>query len=149
MTLRSPRERLLQTFCFEAGGLLLVTPAYAVLTGSTQGEGLVVIAALALAVMIWSPIHNSLWDWVEHRRTGRVASDRPQVQRIVHALSHEATTVVVTLPLLMLLGGHDFWTALLLDLGLSLFYAGYAYVFHVIYDCARPVRPLVQPEVQP
>jgi uncharacterized membrane protein len=148
MTLRSPRERVLQTFCFEAGGLLLVTPAYALLTGSTHGEGLLVIAALALAVMIWSPLHNSLWDWVEYRRTGRVASDRPQAQRIAHALSHEATTVVVTLPLLMILGGHDFWTALLLDLGLTLFYAGYAYIFHVFYDRLRPVRPLRHPEVR-
>lgn len=140
MTLRSPRERILQTVCFEIGGLALATPLYAALTGTHGSEGLAVVAVLALAVMIWSPLHNSLWDWIEHRRTGRVASDRPQAQRIAHALSHEVTSLVVTLPVLMILGGHDLWTALLLDLGLTLFYAGYAYVFHVIYDRLRPVR---------
>lgn len=148
MTLRTPRERFLQTVCFEIGGLALATPLYAVLTGTHGSEGLAVVVVLALAVMIWSPLHNGLWDWIEHRRTGRVASDRPHVQRIAHALSHEATSLVVTLPVLMVLGGHDLRTALLLDLGLTLFYAGYAYVFHVIYDRLRPVHPPRRPALR-
>ena len=149
MTLRSPRERLLQTVCFEIGGRALATPLYALFTGTHSQDGLIVVAALAVAVMVWSPIHNSLWDRIEFRRTGRVASDRPQVQRVVHAVSHELTSLIVTLPVLMYLGGHDLWTALLLDIGLTLFYAGFAYAFHLIYDRIRPVRPAPRQEVQP
>jgi uncharacterized membrane protein len=60
---------------------------------------------------------------------------------VVHAISHEATTLVVTLPILMGLGGLTFWTALVVDLGLTLLYTGYAYVFHNVYDRLRPMRP--------
>jgi uncharacterized membrane protein len=73
--------------------------------------------------------------------SGRVASDRPQKWRVVHAVSHEATTVVVTLPILVWLGGHGWGEALLLDLGLTVLYAVYAYGFHLVYDRLRPVRP--------
>jgi uncharacterized membrane protein len=140
MTLRSPRERALQTVCFEAGGLLLSVPLYVLVTGSSGEDGFIVVAAMAAAVMLWSAVHNSAWDWVEFCRTGRVASDRPQAQRVLHALSHEVTSLVVTVPVLMWLGGHDLWTALFLDFGLTLFYTGYAYVFHLVYDRVRPVR---------
>lgn len=148
MTLRSPRERALQTICYELGGLLLAAPLYALVTGTGSSDGFLMIAALAVAVMIWSPIHNTVWDMVEFRRTGRVASERPQAQRILHAVSHELTTVFVTLPLLMWLGGHGFWAALVLDVGLTVFYTAYAYLFHIAYDRLRPVRPFGM-EVRP
>jgi uncharacterized membrane protein len=71
--------------------------------------------------------------------SGRVASDRPHRWRMVHAVSHEASTVVVTLPILIWLGGFSFWQALAVDLGLTLIYMVYAYGFHLVYDRLRPV----------
>jgi uncharacterized membrane protein len=141
MTLRSPRERLIQTIAYEIGGLCLSVPLYAVFGDGTAGEAFTLMLALAVAVLIWSPIHNTLFDWADYRLSGRLASDRPQRWRVVHAISHEATTLVVTLPILMGLGGLDFWTALVVDLGLTLLYIGYAYVFHNVYDRLRPMRP--------
>jgi uncharacterized membrane protein len=140
MRLRSPRERFLQTLCYEAGGLLLSVPLYLLYSGHAAGEGARLMLALSLAVMIWSPIHNTVFDWLDLRLSGRVASDRPQKWRVVHAMSHEATTVVLTLPILVWLGGHGWREALVIDLGLTGFYAGYAYGFHLIYDRLRPVQ---------
>lgn len=144
MTLRSPRERLIQTISYEVGGLCLSVPLVAVLGGGTTGEAFWLMLALSAAVLVWSPIHNTVFDWLDLRLSGRLASDRPQRWRLVHAASHEATTVVVTLPILIWLGGFGFWEALLADLGLTLLYAAYAYVFHLAYDRLRPVRPRVQ-----
>jgi Chlorhexidine efflux transporter len=39
----------------------------------------------------------------------------------------------------MAMGGHGFWRALAIDIGLTLFYAVYAYGFHLVYDRLRPV----------
>lgn len=139
MALRSARERALQTLSYEAGGLLLATPLYAALAGGGTRDGMILVAALAGAVMIWSPLHNTVFDWIEWRLAQRVASDRPQVWRLVHALSHEASSVVVTLPVILWLTDHGIGAALLVDLGLTLFYAGYAYLFHLGYDRLRPV----------
>ena len=146
MELRSPAERIRQTVFYEIGGICLVTPLYMVITGSNVSESLLLFVAISAAIMIWSPIHNTLFDIADLRLYKRVASDRPQKARIVHAISHEVTAVCVSLPLLIWLGGMSFWEAVLADLTLTIFYAAYAYVFHLFYDWWRPVQ--ITPEVE-
>mgnify|MGYP001765785053 CR=1 FL=1 len=141
MSLRSPRERLFQSLAYETGGLCLSVPLYLMWTQGEAGTGALLMAALSLAVLAWSPLHNTAFDWADLRLSGRLASDRPQAWRLVHAVSHEASTVVVTLPILVFLGGHGWTEALVVDLGLTLVYAGYAYAFHLAYDRLRPVAP--------
>lgn len=138
--LRSGRERLIQTLAFEAGGLLLVAPLYAVVSGSGQGESFALIAALSAAVMAWSALFNTAFDIAERRLAGRVASERPERWRLVHAVLHEATAVIVTWPLIVAMTGLSWAAALLADLGLTAVYAVYAYVFHRVYDDWRPVQ---------
>jgi uncharacterized membrane protein len=139
MAIRSTRERALQTLAYEAGGLLIATPVFALSFGTDGGESFRLMALLSLVMLLWSPVHNSLFDIVEWRLVRRVASDRPHWLRVGHAISHEATALVVTLPLLMWLGGLGFLAAILAEFGLTALYAAYAYVFHVFYDRLRPV----------
>ena len=146
MTLRSPRERVIQTLCFEFGGLCMVTPIYMILFGRSAEEGLFLMVALSLGVMLWSSLFNFGFDWLEWSLTKRVASDRPHDLRLLHAVLHEGTFVIVTLPMIMVISDLSFGAALALDLGLTLFYAGYAYVFYLIYDHFRPVR--ARPQVR-
>ncbi len=141
MTLRTARERVIQTLAYEAGGLAVATPLYALAFGIEAGESALVLAAVSVAMMIWSPIHNTLFDLVEWRMMRRVASDRPHTDRVLHALSHEVTAAVVTVPILMFLSDLGFTEALLADIGLSGVYALYAYAFHCFYDRLRPIKP--------
>lgn len=141
MTMRSLQERAIQTVSFEIGGILLAVPLYRAFFDAGMVESTVLMTVLAVAVLVWSPIHNRLFDWAELRLANRVASDRQHGLRVVHAISHETTSVIVTTPLIMVVGGHGFWEALAIDIGLAVFYAVYAYVFHVVYDHVRPVRP--------
>jgi uncharacterized membrane protein len=139
--LRCLRERILQTVTFEAGGLVLATPLYAAVFGAPLDESVALLGALAVACLLWCPLHNTAFDWLEARVKGRSASNRPHVWRVVHALSHEMSVAVVTLPLLMSLGGLDLASAFSAELGLTLFYTGYAYLFHLAFDSLRPVEP--------
>jgi uncharacterized membrane protein len=140
--LRSARERAIQTLCFEAGGLLLVAPPVALVSGAGAGESFALIAVLALVVMAWAAVYNTAFDVLEHRLTGRVASERPERWRLVHAVGHEATAVIVTWPVIVALSGLGWGAALVADLGLTVVYAAYAYGFHRLYDHLRPVaRP--------
>ena len=109
--------------------------------GASLDESVVLLGALAAACLIWCPLHNTGFDWLESRLAGRTASDRPHRWRAVHALSHEVSVAVVTLPLIMNLGGLGLAEAISADVGLTLFYAGYAYVFHLAFDSLRPVAP--------
>ena len=117
----------------------MVTPVYVLMFGRTAGEGFTLLLALSVAVMVWSPCFNTLFDWVDLTLSGRVASDRPHRLRLVHAVLHEASSVIVSLPLILWIGGLSVSAALALDLGLTVFYSVYAYVFHVFYDQMRPV----------
>jgi uncharacterized membrane protein len=140
MTLRSPKERVIQTLCFEAGGVALLSPAYAYLTGASMAGGFATIALLSIVIMIWAPVYNTLFDYIERERSGRLASDRSKGMRILHALLHEASSVLITCPLLIWLGGHSLTSALFINVSLTLTYVVYTYVFHIFYDRWRPVQ---------
>lgn len=140
MALRSGGERLAQALLYEAGGLTLAVPAFVVAMDTDATHAFLVIAAMTLAVLAWSPLHNLAFDILEWRLAGRVASDRPARWRVVHAISHEATDTLVSLPVFMLVGGYGFWEALAIDIAVTLFYATYTYLFHLTYDRLRPVR---------
>jgi uncharacterized membrane protein len=139
MALRTFHERCLQSFVFQLGGIALVTPIYAILTRSGAVTSGSIVIAVAIACLIWSPFHNTVFDWVEWHMARRVASDRPQGLRMVHAISHEVTSIIVSTPVLVVFGGLGVMQALIVDLGLTAFYTGYAYVFNIIYDRWRPV----------
>jgi uncharacterized membrane protein len=139
MILRSGRERLLQTLLYEVGGLLVVLPLYALVTGHAMKDSLLLLVAVSIATMTWACLHNVIFDYVEALRTGRVASDRPQVLRLVHAASTEVTSILITTPVIVLAGGFTWWQALMVDIGLTLFYATNAYVFHLVFDALRPM----------
>jgi uncharacterized membrane protein len=144
MRLRSPRERLLQACAFEFGGLVLAAPLCAAAIGAGPAEATGLLIALAVVTLLWAPLHNAVFDRMELRLAGRVASDRPHRWRLVHALSHETTVTVVTLPLAMLVTDCGLREAATMNLVLTAFYAVYAYVFHVAYDRLRPVPPEVR-----
>lgn len=139
MALRSFRERVLQTLSYEAGGLLIATPLYSLIAGHDASSSGLLVFAVAVACMLWSPLHNTGFDWLEWRLAKCVASQRPHGRRVLHAISHEVTSIVITTPLIMLVGGHGLIEALLVDIGLTVLYSVYAYFFHILYDWVRPV----------
>ena len=139
MAIRSLRERIYQTLAYEFFGLVLIAPLLSATIGLTGSESILLLVWVALACMVWSPVHNTAFDLVEWSFVHRVASDRSQGWRMVHAVSHEATSVVVTTPLIMWISGMELLDALALDLGLTVAYTAYAYMFHMVYDLIRPV----------
>jgi uncharacterized membrane protein len=142
MPMRSARERLIQTLAFEAGGLCIASPLYAAAFGEAAQTSIALVATLSVVVMAWSPLHNSVFDWLDFQYTGRVASDRAHFLRFVQAASLELSSLVATLPLVMWVGGHGFWEALGVDIGLTVLYVAYGYLFHIVYDTVRPVVPV-------
>lgn len=139
MSIRSLRERIFQTLAFEAGGIAIVAPVYAILFGRTAAESFGLIVVLSVAILVWVPVHNTLFDLAEWRLARRRASERPHGLRVLQAVSLEVTGTLVTLPLVMVVGKHGFWEALGVDLGLSAFYVVYGYVFHLVFDRLRPM----------
>lgn len=139
--LRPLRERIAQTLAFELGGLALVLPAYAALTGRGPGESAALMGALALGCLVAGPLHNAVYDRIDLRLYGRTACRRGARGRLCHAISHELALTAVGLPILMGLGGHGVWETLTLNALLTLAYTGWAAVFYLGWDRLRPITP--------
>ena len=139
--MRSLRERVIQTLWFELLGLAIVAPLFAFFSGATPGESFVLLLVLAVVVTFWSGFYNSAFDRAEMRLTGRVASDRPQRWRALHAVGLEASAMVMTWPLVVALTPLGWHAALVAELGLTVAYVVYGYAFHLVFDRLRPVMP--------
>lgn len=148
MALRSARERVIQTLWFEGIGLAIVWPAYVWVTGSGAGESFVMVAGVALVVMAWAALFNTVFDAIEWRLTRRFASQRPQSLRVVHAVAFEITAMTVTVPVVYALGDMSWMQALQTDIALTLAYMVYGYVFHRCFDRWRPVPAAPAPSAQ-
>jgi uncharacterized membrane protein len=136
---RTWRERVFQTLAFELGGLLLVSPLWTLASGESTGESLFLLVCLSAAVMTWMAGYNTAFDRAEARLSGRVASERPHRWRVVHAVGLEASSILVTWPLIALITGFGWLEALAADIGLTVAYAIYGYFFHLGFDRLRPV----------
>lgn len=139
MTQRSLRERVLQTLCFEAIGIVCVTPWFMWVYGAEGRQSFLLIAAISMIVVVWAPLYGWFFDWCEAQHTDRVASDRPHRIRLVHAVLYETSSITITLPMAMSLGGLSLTEAFSLNVGLTIFYIFYAYVFFLTYDRLRPI----------
>lgn len=140
MTLRSARERVIQTVTFEVIGIALISPLYATFSGNTAVASIALIALLSAVIVTWSPVFNTVFDLAERRFTGRLACQRPHGLRMFHACMHEVSAILLTCPLLIWIGGHSLGAALTANVGLTLTYTIYTYFFHIAYDRVRPVH---------
>jgi len=131
--LRSLKERIIQTISFEVSELIITVPIFAYFTQTSESDSLIILVVIAIAAMLWTGIHNTLFDWAELKISKRVASDRLNGMRIIHAVSHAV----------VLLGGLTWQEALLADLGLTVLDAAYAFIFFRVYDFVRPVTQAI------
>ncbi|MCK9260173.1 MAG: hypothetical protein C0607_16625 [Azoarcus sp.] len=137
--MRSFRDRLRQILLFELGGLLLITPPFAWASGVALIDSAGLLAVLALVAALWNGGFNTAYDWIDGRLTGRTADRRPFAQRCLHAVLFEGGLLMLTLPVLMLWTGLEWWPALLADVGVALAYTVYAFVFNLGYDRLFPI----------
>lgn len=143
--LRSLPDRLRQIALFEIGGLLLITPPFAWLSGVPVTESLGLLAVLALMAAVWNGAYNTACDWFEGRLTGRTADRRPFRLRCLHAVGFETGLLLMTLPVIVWWTGMGWVDALVADIGLAASYTVYALVFNLGYDRIFPITPAVRP----
>jgi uncharacterized membrane protein len=139
--LRSLPDRLRQVALYEAGGLVLISPLFALAAGISPYSSGGLLAVLALIVAVWNGVYSSAFDWAEGVITGgRTADRRPAMLRAAHAVTLEAGAVVVTTPVIAVWTGGSWNSALVEDVGLTLAYAAYAFVFGFVYDRLFPIN---------
>ncbi|WP_338522935.1 multidrug/biocide efflux PACE transporter [Pseudomonas batumici] len=130
---KSFTERVLQAIGFEVFAVLLCTPLFAwVMSKPLLDMGVVTVANCFIALG-WNVVFNGMFD----RMCERFALARNVWTRLLHALLFEGGLIVVSVPLVAWWLELSLLTALLLDIGVLLFFLPYTYLYHWAYDAVR------------
>ncbi|MCP4340824.1 MAG: PACE efflux transporter [Desulfobulbaceae bacterium] len=136
--MRTTTDRVRHSFLFELLGVILCTP----LASLILGKSLAVIGSLSITISIVAMGINYLFNLLFDKamvRLGQPVNVRPVWLRILHAMSFEASLLVLTIPMVAWWLDMSLWAAFIADIGFVVFFLIYAFVFNWTYDTVFPM----------
>lgn len=130
---KSITERFFQAIGFELLAVLLCTPLLAWLMDKPVVDMGVATITIGLIALGWNVLFNGLFD----RLLKHLGMTQNSWTRVLHALLFEGGLVAVGVPLIAWWLNISLLQALILDLGVLLFFLPYTYVYHWAYDVLR------------
>ncbi|MBP6020065.1 MAG: multidrug/biocide efflux PACE transporter [Burkholderiaceae bacterium] len=138
---RSLAERAMHALLFEVLAIGISAPLAAWLTGKSILSMGVLTAVIATMALLW----NMLYNWLFDRLQNHYDFNRTLWVRVLHACGFELGLIVIAVPFVAWWLDSTLWHALVVDIGLVLFYLPYAFFFNLAYDRLREkLRPAIQ-----
>jgi uncharacterized membrane protein len=125
------KRKLVYVSLYELFAVGLTSAGLALMAGSELGQAGVAAVASSAIALLWNLAYNSLFEAWEGRQ---IIKGRGLGRRIAHALGFEAGLVVMLVPLFAWWLEVSLWQALMLDIGLILFFLVYTFVFNLVFD---------------
>jgi uncharacterized membrane protein len=125
------RRRIVHALVFELIAIAIVTLAFRLLTTADTGRSAALAAASSLVAMAWNMAYNQLFEAWEARRS---AQGRSTLRRVAHAVGFEGGLVALLVPLIAWWLDVSLWQALVLDIGLVVFFLVYTFAFNWLFD---------------
>lgn len=129
----STKERIFHSLFFEIIALSLLLPLGSLFSNMDMGNMTGLAIGLSLTAMCWNYVYNLLFD----KKFGTDRIDRSLALRIGHSFFFELGLLVTTLPAIMWILNIDLITALILDLGIIIFFMVFAIIYNWCYDLAK------------
>jgi len=144
--MRTSADRIRHTVLFETIGLVICVP----FSSWVLGKGLARIGALSivlsLTAMCLNYIYNLVFDIVLVR-LGRPVNVRPAWMRVFHTILFEVSLIILLIPIMAWWLDLTLWTAFLTDVGISLLFLVYTFVYNWVYDIVFPMPVEIEIEV--
>lgn len=129
--LRGRRRRVIYVALYELIAIAAATAGLALVAGQSAGHsGVVAVAASAIAI-VWNIVFNWAFERWEARQS---VKGRSVCRRIAHAIGFEGGLVFILVPLFAWWFQVTLWQALVMDLGLVVFFLCYTFVFNWVFD---------------
>lgn len=129
--MQGPLRKVVHAVLFEAIAIVIVTLAFAWISGHDAGHTSV-LAVLSSAVALgWNMLYNTLFEAWERRQAVR---GRSIARRVAHAIGFEGGLVLLLVPVIAWWLDMGLWQALVADIGLVVFFLGYGLVFNWAFD---------------
>lgn len=130
---RSVKERIFHGVLFETLAIGIATPLAAWLTGESLRDMGVLSAVISLMALCWNMSFNWLFDALQRR----YQFERGIGMRIIHACAFEIGLIIMAVPFIAWWINASLWQALVIDIGLILFFLPYTFFFNLLYDKVR------------
>jgi len=135
--MRTIKDRLRHTITFELIALGILMTAGSWITGHDMASIGAFGLMMSLIAMAWNLLFNWLFDiWDLQYRD---MAPRGALIRVLHATLFEAVLLIVGLFLAAWWLELSYWDAFMLDIGISVFFLVYAYIFNWTYDIIFPI----------
>lgn len=129
--LQGPWRRVVFVTLYELIAIVVATLGFMLFTGQGAGHSGIVSALSSAIAVGWNVVFNALFERWESRQSRR---GRSVGRRVAHALGFEGGLALMLVPLLAWWFDVGLWQALVMDLGLLLFFLVYTFVFNWVFD---------------
>lgn len=130
-SLQGPWRRVVFVTLYELIAIVVTTVGFMLFTDSGAAHAGVISAASSVLAVVWNVAFNALFERWESRQSVR---GRSLARRVAHALGFEGGLALMLVPLLAWWFDVGLWQALVMDLGLLLFFLVYTFVFNWGFD---------------
>ena len=135
--MRTTKDRIRHTLCFEIIGLLIFAPLASLVFGfELQLMGVIAIVGSIIAT-VWNFVYNLWFDHAMVKFRGSV--HKTLIIRICHALLFEGGLLLLFMPMIAWYLGISLWEAFIMDIAMATFYVVYAFVYNWAYDKIFPI----------
>ena len=124
-------RRVLYVALYELIAIGVVTLALGLLTEHGWGSSGGLAVGSSLIAVLWNLVFNHFFERWERRQPTR---GRSPARRVAHAIGFEGGLLLWLVPFIAWWLGVSLWHALLLDVGLLLFFLVYTFVFTWVFD---------------
>ena len=125
------RRRVVYVTVYEIIAIAVATWGLASVTGQGAAHSVVISAASSAIAVAWHLVFNTLFERWEARQSVR---GRSVARRVAHAIGFEGGLVLFLVPLFAWWFDIGLWQALVMDLGLLVFFLVYTFVFNWCFD---------------
>jgi len=116
---------------YEGIAIVAAAAGLALMSGQSLGHSGVLAVAASVVAVLWNLAFNTLFERWESRQAVRGRSLR---RRIAHAIGFEGGLIAFLVPMFAWGLGVSLWEALVMDLGLVVFFLVYTFAFNWAFD---------------
>ncbi|WP_375748962.1 PACE efflux transporter [Vibrio sp. HN007] len=135
--MRTSSDRIRHAVGFEVIGLILTILLGQSLLGLEAKDLGIIGIAMSLFVTVYNYFYNLVFDKVMNALHNR--TEKTFIERIIHSVLFEGGLIIITVPILAWFLNISLLHALMMDIGLAIFYVFYAFAYNWAYDRAFPI----------
>ncbi len=124
------KRRIVYVGLYELFAIVLSAILLQLMSGA-GASSLGIAVVTSIVAIVWNLVFNNLFEYWERHRTTK---GRSIGVRILHALGFEGGLVIFLLPIIALWLNVSVLEALMLELGLLVFFLVYTFVFNWVFD---------------